>query len=356
MQMDLFNQTPEQRPKLNIRKRAQPAKPATGIASAKNEAHAQAERPHRVAGDAATPSKRVGQRRINPPSRPHEAAFDLAEAVASAWYKAGGDNRFEVPLGAIAGVALWPLKGHDIAPIVADWWRTLTETETNTALEECFARWWIARPDLIEAARPIHEWLTYEATATKYATPVRAAITAALDAGLLDLLGDHDPYYRSTTDVVGSLMTCFRSTGHRYALAEFHTPPEVAELMARILLGGERHPGESFDDPCAGSGGMHRATAQILREQGHDPADYQWSMTDVDPIATACAAVNAILWELGPHVLVWCGDTLAEGDGPQRAARRRARVIEHRDQQISVAKLLKATRELTAGALASVAA
>ncbi|GAA2154014.1 hypothetical protein GCM10009760_52470 [Kitasatospora kazusensis] len=348
MQFDLFNQPPENRPSLNIRKRVKPPKatPEAATADAGESAHA---------NGAANAPRTPGRRRyIHPPANPHAAALRLAEAVTSAWWKAGGTNRFEIAIGAVAGVALWPAKGSTVAPYVADWWRTLSGTDTLKALEESFARSWISRPDLIECARPVHEWLTDEKTSGDHATPVRAVVRAALNAGLLDLLGDEDPYFRSTTDVFGFLLTAFRSPGQSENLAEIHTPPELAELMARMVLDGtDWQPGRSIDDPAAGSGGLHRAVAQALRDAGRSPADFLWSMTDVDPIAASLCAVNAIVWDLGPNVLVWCGDTLAEGDGPQRAAKRRAQVIEHRNQYVRIAKMGAAIQGLQRQSIAA---
>ncbi|MER5640328.1 N-6 DNA methylase [Kitasatospora sp. NPDC002227] len=329
MQLDFFAQVPETRTAPKARKPEPTRKKLLEEATAT-----------RQATHAAVPPRLQKARAIRFPGKPHDAAFELAEAVARAWYKAAGNHRFDIAIGAVAGVALWPLKGRHVAPLVADWWRSLNETDTLTALEECFARWWIARPDLIECARPVHEWLTDADTRTKFALPVRAAIHAALDTGLLDLHGDDDPNYSSAADTLGFLLTNFRTTGQRDALAEFHTPPEVAEMMARFTLEGQPiKPGMSFDDPCAGTGGMHRALVQILLEHNLTPADFAWSMTDIDPLAAACCALNAILWNLGPNVLVWCGDTLAEGNGPQRAAERRLKVIQHRDQQVRLAKM-----------------
>lgn len=341
MQFDLFNQPPENRPSLNIRKRATPPKATREAATATAIKHARA---NRTLAAASTPTRR---RFIHPPANPHGAALNLAEAVTSAWWKAGGTTRFEIAIGAVAGIALWPLKGRTVAPHVADWWRTLSDSDILKALEECFARMWISRPDLIECARPIHEWLTDEKASAEHAAPVKAVVHAALKAGLLDLLGDDDAYLRSSTDVLGFLLTAFRSPSQREDLAEIHTPPELADLMARILLDGrDWQPGQSIDDPAAGSGGLHRAAAQAMREAGRNPAEFLWSMTDIDPIAASLCAVNAIVWDLGPHVLVWCGNTLTEGNGPQRAAKRRAEVIEHRDQYLRIAKMHAAMRGL----------
>jgi hypothetical protein len=55
-------------------------------------------------------------------------------------------------------------------------------------------------------------------------------------------------------------------------------------------------------------------------------------MTDLDQLSAAVAACCAILWNLGPQVLVWCGDTLSEGNGPDRAAAERAQLLAARNQ------------------------
>ncbi|MFF0409734.1 N-6 DNA methylase [Kitasatospora sp. NPDC004745] len=324
MQLDIFAQAPEPKPALRLHPRALPA-PAPAPSPA-------------LAEPATGPTAPL--RRLRMPSRPHEAAFELGEAVAAAWFRARGDHRMEIPIGVIAGTALWPFKGDTIAPIVANWWRGLTAEQTTGALRDSFARWWVFRPDLAEVARPIHEWLTDETVTKKYAEPVRAALLTALDYRLTDLTGSDDPYLASEADVLGPLLAHFRSRVERDAYAEFHTPPEMADLMARVLLGGTPEAGQAFTDPASGTGGLMRSYAQALRERNADPADYRWSMNDINPVAAACSAVNATLWGLGPDVLVWCGDTLTEPDGGERAARARAEVIEHRNRHLGVARMV----------------
>lgn len=89
---------------------------------------------------------------------------------------------------------------------------------------------------------------------------------------------------------------------------------------------------------------MFRALAQHLRHLDADPADYVWSLNELEPLSAAGAAVNAIVWGLGPNVVIACGDTLAEGDLYERAVRRRAALIEERDQIVSYVAVVEATR------------
>ncbi|WP_373298070.1 N-6 DNA methylase [Streptomyces abikoensis] len=58
----------------------------------------------------------------------------------------------------------------------------------------------------------------------------------------------------------------------------------------------EPRPGEHVHEPACGSGGLLRAAAQGMRERGLDPASVHWSGVDIDQIAAACTAVNAIVW------------------------------------------------------------
>ncbi|MEW2081054.1 N-6 DNA methylase [Streptomyces sp. NPDC005283] len=279
-------------------------------------------------------------------SRAH--AFEIAEAVNYAWHHAQGGTSIEVPLGVVATLALWPLRGPD-AYLAADWWLSLDDTDLMTAFRECWARWWIMRPDLIDRATPLHKWIEDEKPPARRAGAIRAVVETALTGGLLHLTSSDDAYYRSTADVMGAVLTILRSEGAHVALAEIHTPPELAELMARMLLDdGPMEPGMTFDEPTGGTGGMYRAAAQVMRERGIDPHQFGWSMADIDPLAAAGAAVNAILWDLGPHVLIACGDTLHEGNLPAKAAQEARDALERRDRLHSQAVWLAALQKVEA--------
>ncbi|MFE3577974.1 N-6 DNA methylase [Streptomyces vinaceus] len=296
------------------------------------------------------PAPRPANRRYMPLQRnPHQAAYDIAEAVEAAWYGAHGGNRLEIPAGVVAALALWPLRGPD-APLAAHWWLGLNDEDFLAALRECWARWWIQRPDLIDRATTLHRWLADEHPEPNRIRAVRAVARAALTGGLLHLTSTAPDFGgNADADVLGAVITVMRAHGARDALAEFHTPPELSELMARMLLTDrELTPGTKFNDPCSGTGGMYRAAAAHLRDRGLNPCDFGWAMTDVDPLAAAGAAVNAILWDLGPHVLVACADTLTEGDPYVRASTEWREAHERRDRMVEEARFLARIRRMDA--------
>ncbi|MEU9238552.1 N-6 DNA methylase [Streptomyces sp. NPDC048385] len=281
-------------------------------------------------------------------SNPHQTAFDIAEAVSHAWHNAQGGASIEIPMGVVATLALWPLRGPD-AYLAADWWLSLDDTQLLTAFRECWARWWIMRPDLIDRATPLHKWIEDDKPGPTRARAVRAVVEAALTRGLLHLTSSDDAYYRSTSDVMGAVLAIMRSKGAHDALAEVHTPPEVAELMARMVLDDmPLKPGMKFDEPTGGTGQMYRAAVQVMREKDIDPHEFGWALTDIDELAAAGAAVNAIIWDLGPHVLIACGDTLHEGNPYAKAADQARAVIQHRDDLHAQAAILAAIQKVEA--------
>ncbi|MFC7593575.1 hypothetical protein ACFQYP_65105 [Nonomuraea antimicrobica] len=126
----------------------------------------------------------------------------------------------------------------------------------------------------------------------------------------------------------------------------------MADLIARIVFdcGDELKPGQWIDEPTAGTGGLLRSTALLMRMRGHDPHQFGWSMGEIDPIAAACAAVNAIVWDLGGNVLIHVGDTLAIGNGPSRAYAHRKAVEAHHKELVkdatTAARFMVAFRKL----------
>ncbi|XUM00309.1 hypothetical protein ACQ86F_25700 [Streptomyces venezuelae ATCC 10712] len=148
---------------------------------------------------------------------------------------------------------------------------------------------------------------------------------------------------------MGALLVILRSKGGSDALAEVHTPPGMAELMARVLLAdAPLEPGMKFDEPAGGTGGLYRAAAQVMRERSLNPQDFGWCLTDIDPLAAAGAAVNAIVWDLGPHVLIACGDTLLDGNLVAKAAQEARESIDRRDRMYAQASILAAIRQVEA--------
>ncbi|MCX5206688.1 SAM-dependent methyltransferase [Streptomyces sp. NBC_00237] len=284
---------------------------------------------------------------------PAQYAFNLGEAVANTWHKNHGGTRIEIPIGIVASLALIgqkDKKGPDLkAQILAQ-----NDQELWAMYREIWATNWRHRPDLVERARILHEWANEEKQTRHELYVVRAVTKTVLDKGLLDLTGHADPYLRARADVLSPTLTMMRSTGATKGLGEYHTPPPVAEAMAiatlstlsadSIMDGKKLAPGQSFLDPAAGTGGMMRAAAQNIREQGLDPAAFRWAMVDIDPIAAACAAVNAMVWALGPRVTVACADSLANPRAVEDAHEEARAAFEHRDRILGQLQMVAAVR------------
>ncbi|MFF4179681.1 N-6 DNA methylase [Streptomyces sp. NPDC001750] len=337
MQLDLFAQLDDD---------PQPPKPETAITLPRPTAGQWAPAPpKRPASTAARPERRRGPEfAMRPADGP-----TFGEAVSSAWYRAQGGTRMEIPLGIVATLALWPQKGY--ARTIADFFRTLDAPSLLQCVREVAAYWWMRRPDLIDTASPLFKWAEEEHTAHELHA-IRATFRAALDANALDHTGHADPEANSYIDLMSWTITNLRHNAARQGLGEYHTPPEICDVMAAQIIGQD--PGEIPDDcslldPCAGTGGMFRSAAQHVRAMGLDPAKYTWFAQEIDPLAAAGCAVNMIVWGLGVKAMVACGDTLGEGDLWPRAIKHRRAMIKHRDDvaaDMAIAYAVGRTRQL----------
>ncbi|MFD6356767.1 N-6 DNA methylase [Nocardia tengchongensis] len=270
---------------------------------------------------------------------PEQKARRLAEMVAQAWRSSYHDtSRLDIPLGVIATMTLVRLSDPRAARAVTAW--TSPDLDDAELIDTMYSHWsllWHRQPYLVEMARPLHGWLQEGTLHRDTVAAVRRVVKVALRYGISDLTGDARPEFRSDADVLGAVLTELRAPGDRKHHGEFHTPAAVSEAIARKL--GELLPaGAKILEPAAGSGGMIRAGAQQIRALGGDPADYLWMLSDIDRYATACCAVNAILWGLGAQVYIYCGDALAHPDsGFAAAAQMRREVIGHRDRTLTAA-------------------
>jgi hypothetical protein len=295
------------------------------------------------------PSARVpipAPRRIAPRlmGNPRDAGQRLGEAVAETWHASSwGGYRIDIPVSIIGGLALFPIKGHteDVARVISD----SSDWQLLQGFREIYAHTWAGRPDLGARMAPLMGWLTEDGVEEKACT-VRRVTETALRHGILQLTGHPDPYNRADTDVMSWTLTSLRSPGARQGLGEYHTPPELCEVMAAILVGDEPpEKGLRFHEPAGGTGGMFRALAQHLHHLQADPADYEWALNELDPLSAAGAAVNAIVWGLGPNVVIACGNTLAEGDLHEQARRERLHLFEERDQILGYLTAVEAAAE-----------
>ncbi|MGA5599595.1 N-6 DNA methylase [Streptomyces griseoincarnatus] len=289
-----------------------------------------------------TPKKRGPEFAINPTK-----GADFGERVSYAWHQAHGGNRMEIPLGLVATLALWPLKENPRT--LAQFLRGLDAPQILQCVREVAAYWWMRRPDLIDTASLLFSW----AEEDKHPAPPLAAIEAtwraALDAHALDHTGHADPAWNSEVDLMSWTITNLRHNTARQGLGEYHTPPEVCDMMAAQIIGSDPEAireGYSLLDPCAGTGGMFRSAAQHLRYMGLDPARFTWFAQEIDPLAAAGCAVNVIVWGLGPNALVACGDTLAEGDLWPRAVEHRRATVKHRDDVLATMAMAEAVRKV----------
>ncbi|WP_030660343.1 N-6 DNA methylase [Streptomyces rimosus] len=330
----------------------QPKTPVTFAAKPSRSTTAPSPAPRPAKKQPSTPA-RPRTISVRPASAPHAQAMQIGEAVAGAWHRQHGGNHVNVPIGIVAALSLIGQKdpnGPDLATQIL----SLNDTNLIGMYREIWSTHWFQRPDLIDRARILHEWLNDTDVDKNRISAVRAVTEAALKNGLLTLTGYADPYLRSMTDVLSPVMILLRSRGAQQGLGEFHTPASVAETMAEIMgfntldimmtttEAGQPQPGQHIHDPAGGSGGLLRAAAQNLREKHLDPADFQWSMCDIDEIAAACAAVNAIIWGLGPRVTVACADILTNPRAIEDAVEHARAVIEHRNSVLGKAKVIAA--------------
>lgn len=276
-------------------------------------------------------------------------AMTLAERCAAAWHQQHARDGIAVPMGIVAGLTLLRRTARDGTTDVAQYVLSLSKEHLVEFHRSIWAALWLRQPYMVDVARPIHEWLEEDNLDPKVIDAIHAVTHTAISGGLFDITGDDDPLGRCDVDILGTLLTTLRSEGARGALAEIHTPPELADLMARMLIRpGEYEPGAWFAEPAAGTGGMFRAAALAMRLQGMNPAEYGWHMAELDPIAAAASAVNAIVWELGPNVLIYTGNTLSTGDTITPAIEHRRTVLDHHHNVMAQFAAIKAIRDTRA--------
>ncbi|MFE6186474.1 N-6 DNA methylase [Streptomyces sp. NPDC056465] len=280
------------------------------------------------------------------PARRHRYArrsgMTIGERVCAAWNNAHGGSRLEIPVGTVAALALLPFEGPEVLKM-ADWLMGLSDTDLWKLYEETWAHHWIDRPDLIDRASILATWLQDDKPDTNTLRGVRAVTKAALTNGMMDYTHSGIPSMRTDIDLMSWVITRLRSEGARQGLGEYHTPPEVCDVMARLTCDlSAMKPGQAFYDPAAGTGGMVRSLANYMRDGGLNPHDFTWHLTDVDPLAAAGAAVNVLLWDLGPNAYVSCGDSLADPELPRKAMKHAAGARARRNDMVATARMLAA--------------
>src|SRR4051794_13387229 len=80
---------------------------------------------------------------------------------------------------------------------------------------------------------------------------------------------------------------------------EFFTPPEVVDVLVRIL--GPR-PGDTIYDPTSGSGGMLVHSGDVLRESGHSATSAQYFAQEMNWSNAAIGKINSVLHSLDADI------------------------------------------------------
>ncbi|MEU0722908.1 N-6 DNA methylase [Streptomyces sp. NPDC006140] len=274
------------------------------------------------------------------PRDSHEHARKIAENVLDAWYQSFGGSSIDIPLGTVGALCL--LRN---VPGLADWVLNRKPEELPQLFKEIYLGHWIKRPDLINRAIPLHDWAWNPNPDRQQLRAVHAVTRAAINTGLMDLTGHDDPWRRSEADVLSPLLTGLRHKSDKKWRGEYHTPACVTDLLANMLIDKDfAQPGSSFREPAIGSGGMFRSVAQRLRDLGLSTHDFHWYGNDIDALSAGCAALNAIIWDLGPRCLIGCADSLAPEDDYANTRAEAAEAFEQRDRYMETASTIVAHR------------
>jgi hypothetical protein len=287
---------------------------------------------------------KVTARRYATPRDPHEHARKIAENVLDAWYQSFGGSSIDIPLGTVGALCL-----VRNVPGLNDWILNLQPDQLPQLFKEIYLGHWLQRPDLINRAIRLHDWAWNPDPDKQQLRAVHAVTRAAINTGLLDLTGHDDPTHRSEADVLSPLLTGLRHKSDKKWRGEYHTPACVTDLMANMLVDKDfAQPGKAFREPAIGSGGMFRSVAQRLRDLGLSTHDFHWYGNDVDSLSAGCAAINAIIWDLGPRCLIGCADSLAPGDDYAQTRAEAKEAFEQRDRYLDTATTIVAHRRALA--------
>jgi hypothetical protein len=154
-----------------------------------------------------------------------------------------------------------------------------------------------ARAEVLEAE--------YMAVVGKY----RKEDVSSFSELLAKLIGLYDDRPR---DILGQLfMSLDLGSDHT---GQFFTPPEISELMAKVIYGDELRtmdkPFITLCEPACGAGGMVLAFVKVMMDAGVDPNQRLWVQAqDIDRLAALMCYLQLSLWHIPAVVIV--GNTLA---------------------------------------------
>lgn len=266
-----------------------------------------------------------------PPHAQNGPANRIADAVARIWHPTHGTHDLEIPLSVVAGLSLIQ-PGPDEHALA----RTADRRRAGEVLLDMGRVQWhhaIAnRPDLAAPLAPlVWSWHGDSPLSGPTLDTARDIAAAATGAGLFDLTADTDT--RRSIDVLAPVRANLRGEQPRGRQRGAYV--SASSLFARMPWAASFR---VVRDPALGTGQLWRAHAEAMRIVGRDPADATWLGLDLDPDALACAATNAITWELGPKVVLGIGGAL---DGEAEAA-----AFVQREHALQVAEEARAERRM----------
>lgn len=272
---------------------------------------------------------------------PEQRAHTIADRVADAWYRRHGSGQGHIPLSVVAALALLeppPDDRHRLTNHLT----TLPGPQVDALIRQIWTCVVNDRPDLTPSLAPVLlVWHGQVPLTEQERDGAHEVARAAVGAGLYELTEDADQ--RHAVDLLGIVLAELQGPKAQAARGAFYTPADIAELLAQMT--GPTEPG-AVHDPTVGTGGLWRTVAATVRAQGQDPTRLTWVGSDIDPLAIACTAINSLLWELGPRVLLMVGDVLTD-EVIRTAYAQRREVLNHARQMRSDARLKAAFRALT---------
>jgi len=291
--------------------------------------------------------------RISPASgTPHEHALRIAETATEAWYSAHDNGDPAIPLSVLGALALInPPQGarHSVGAELIK----LGADEFADSIRRIWTVFVRTRPDLLNPVYPLLEpWFDHDRPMSP--ENLRAAKHVADRVLGIDLLGLTGTENRYDVDLLGLVLTLLRPKSALQGRGQYYTPSDVADILSRLsgpalmadLTSDDTSAGSEIHDPACGTGGLLRATAESLRRRGANPADYEWYGNDVDALAIAGFAVNAVLWGLGYKVVLGVADSLTEPDWTRQAMRMRQETIDLAHNAQRSTRVLAAVRGL----------
>ena len=91
---------------------------------------------------------------------------------------------------------------------------------------------------------------------------------------------------------------------------QFFTPPELAEMMARMTMTDvlkmlEQKAFVTVNEPACGAGSMLLASVKVLMKAGYNPANVLWiQAVDIDRVSALMCYIQLTLWHVPAEIIV----------------------------------------------------